>query len=287
MNAISKLPDRTAPAAPTHPRPKMDSHPARAFTLIELLVVIAIIAILASMLLPALSQAKQKAQMIKCVSNLHQIGIGLHLYLDNNADTFPPFDAGQFHQSGNLIFAAALGGLDPTPLFAGILPAATNRHLARYVPTPEAFHCPADKGLDISSVSGFPPARPSMYLAMGCSYRLNGQLHAAYTSSIAEDPDYNLCGKKESWVPDPSHFIQMHEAGGYPWDGLFVHWHGSGTGKMIAVGALKNDPLKFLSPTLFVDGHAQVCNFTAAFKGNPDHPMEESKDWAWFKPRRK
>jgi len=74
---------RDSAKRPTRARP-------RGFTLVELLVVIAILGVLASLLLPALSAAKRRAQATSCLSNLKQFAVALQLYAQDHEDRLPP-----------------------------------------------------------------------------------------------------------------------------------------------------------------------------------------------------
>jgi len=66
------------------------------FTLLELLVVIAIIALLSSILLPALSKAREKGRQAKCISNLKQISLAFMMYAGDNDGWFPPCATGSW-----------------------------------------------------------------------------------------------------------------------------------------------------------------------------------------------
>ena len=76
--------DLMAPA-----RPKQKGWRKTGFTLIELLVVIAIIAILAAILFPVFARARENARRASCASNLRQLGLGFHQYLQDSDNRYP------------------------------------------------------------------------------------------------------------------------------------------------------------------------------------------------------
>jgi prepilin-type processing-associated H-X9-DG protein/prepilin-type N-terminal cleavage/methylation domain-containing protein len=135
-----------------------------AFTLVELLVVIGIIALLISVLLPALSKARQAGQAVKCLSNLRQINIAMTLFAQANRGALPqvgtgsvtgtePFDIdGVTTQVNVLWFGGFYNGNADTGTFYA--PAAM---LAPYWGTADVGGCPASDDVRDLSRKGYGP----------------------------------------------------------------------------------------------------------------------------------
>jgi prepilin-type N-terminal cleavage/methylation domain-containing protein len=112
--------------------------PRRGFTLIELLVVIAIIAILAAILFPVFARAREQARKSSCLSNLHQIGLGILMYAQDYDETLTPASVGTIPSLASFGWAdLAMPYVKNEKVFDD--PSATNRMVMNRAINPPRF----------------------------------------------------------------------------------------------------------------------------------------------------
>jgi len=159
----------------------------RAFTLIELLVVIAIIAILAAMLLPALSSAKQRAWTTRCNSNLHQVGLGMRMFADDNNEYYP--------ESGGDIY---WGTTDFSPPFGSGKPSWMEQ-IFPYIGNTNVYDCPGNVQLAAKLQGPF-----NYFNGCNAAYVATGGFAAVKSTSILYPSAFVLGGDTAGTKSNPA-----------------------------------------------------------------------------------
>lgn len=220
----------------------------RGFTIVELIIAIIIIAIISAIAYPVVIKAKETAQITECLSNMREMGAGLHMYLEDYDDRFPsavPWGAPNYwEEQGQVTIQQLL-----TPYVrSGMV--KENIDGKDVYTRPGVFACPSDVGLPdrYGEMLGVPPAQ-TIWKHTGCSYE--------YYASDQED----VLNRDVPWTglsPEIYFGTQLQRVGAPLSAVLYVSrkavlsdtyfWH---------VGDRVPDGRVAWRNTLFADGHAE------------------------------
>ena len=253
------------------------------FTLVELLVVVGIIGLLVALLLPALSKARAAAESVKCLSNLHQLGIATAQY-ESNAHGYLPYPVSSLTGDNKLVL---VGGAEQTDAENMVWFSVLDQYLQsdrvknglssgsqagdsirRYLPVKQ---CPV--WLSFGTIDPNAVSNGTSVLATTKTYKMNTNLRLNNSAHLPDglgSTAYTYRPAKASQVPNPTNFVYLGDALGI--DTMPVAYT---EGQQFDMDV---NQLKYGSPSLrhsgganilFVDLHAAHISITKLKGGKP------------------